>query len=240
MDGKPLPALPTGSTLVALSVEARDHRAALIGHLLKDLHEPDIDSRRDHWLSVFEAVLDDLGKHVKSADWLNAIRRGREFKRSAGLTTNATACDGPTLSQPSDAVIAGKSQGNENREDTSSFDPLRSFQQLRVLAAAPPSPPGQAQVSHLLLCLESHTSHRASTPEDHRFSLAPANVGCTFSVGKFLLPDANKQDEADYILSGLDGLGGKQHFDTLRLSTCLIFSRYVGVTIAIGRRNLYV
>ena len=80
-------------------------------------------SARERWLNIFEDILDDLGKHGKSADWLNAIKRGREFKRSAGLRTTATVCDAsPKLSRPSDAIIedSGKDQGKENREDSRS------------------------------------------------------------------------------------------------------------------------
>src|SRR5882672_3567468 len=97
-DDKPLPALPPGYNLVTLSVAARRHRAALIGHFLKDLHEPSIENHRDNWINAFEDVLDDLGKHLNSADWLNCIKRGRDFKTSTpSLTARTVAPESQSL-----------------------------------------------------------------------------------------------------------------------------------------------
>jgi 1-phosphatidylinositol-3-phosphate 5-kinase len=182
---------------------------------LKDLHEPGIERRGDRWINAFEDALDDLSKHLSSADWLNNVRRGKEFKKSrTSQTIGPSASESPQLN---DGVVedlgADKGKVNEgnNRPDSQPW----ALQQLRILAAAPPSTPGRAHVSHLVLCLEPHGSQTASLTEDQGFRIVPANVGCTFSVGKFLLPDSNRQDDVGNILLGVDDLEGKQYVLTL-------------------------
>jgi len=203
---KPLPLLPAGVNLVTLSVEARNHRAALIAHFLKDLNEPGIESRRERWLKVFEDVLDGLGRHISTADWLSSIKRGTEFKRLAGPRTTATAGEHAIESQRlGRAKVVENSGKDKGKQDNHTDVPSFPLQQLRILAAAPPPPPRQAHISHLVLCLEPHGIHPPSLTEDQGFSIVPANVGCTFSVGNFLLPHSNRQDD---ILVGLDRLEG--------------------------------
>lgn len=211
MDDKPLPVLPAGSKLVILSVEARNHRAALIGHFLKDLHEPGIENRRDGWQTVFENVLDDLAKHIDSADWLNGIKRGAEFKKLARSTKVGQTT--PKSEHLGEAVVDNfeRETGDINQANNRP-DQRLPLQQLRMLTAAPPPPPGQAHVSHLVLCMKPHGIQSLSVTEELGFTIVPANVGCTFSVGNFILPDSNRQDDAGNILFGLDGLEGKRHF----------------------------
>ena len=208
-DDKPLPLLPAGANLVTLSVEARNHRTALIGHFLKDLNEPGIESRRERWLNVFENVLDNMGRHISSADWLNSIKRGTEFKRLAGPRTTATSVEhAPEPQRLNRAKIVEDSGKDKGKQDTHTDVPSFPLQQLRLLVAAPPPPLKQAHISHLVLCLEPHGNHPPSLTEDQGFSIVPANVGCTFTVGNFLLPHSNRQDDAGCILVGLDGLEG--------------------------------
>src|SRR5258707_4406411 len=135
-DDKPLPLLPAGVNLVTLSMKARNHHAALMGHFLKDLNEPGIESRRERWLNVFENVLDSMGKHVNSADWLNSIKRGTEFKRLAGPRTTATAVEHPPDAQRLNrAKIVENSGKDKGKQDNNTNVPSFPCQQLRLLVA---------------------------------------------------------------------------------------------------------
>lgn len=105
-DDKPLPGF-------IVSGNKKSHSAALIGHFLKDLNDPGIESRHDRWLKVFEGVLDNLGKHIHSAD---GIKRGTEFKKLTGSRTTTTPGQKATESQQlNGAEVAGSSERDKGK-----------------------------------------------------------------------------------------------------------------------------
>ena len=191
MANKPLPALPS-PTLTTLSVDARNHRARLLQHFFSDIHEPQIESKRDKWLNALEEALDDLSLHFSRGDWLSSIRRGRGSKQT-------------TLSSHAVTVSDNKEQGEHDKPLPESPDePLKKLRLLITRSAPPPTEP---RGGHLVLCL---SPHHPIPSEGTGFAIVPATIGCKFSGGSFSL----HQDESDStVLYGLDGLGGNvPHF----------------------------
>lgn len=201
---KPLPTLPI--ILTTLSVEARNHRAALIVHFLNDLHEPSIENQRDRWLHVFEEVLDNLGQNIDSEEWLIRIRKGKELKRS--LTKHTTKdSDTRTGTEENMKVTAGATTDPKELPEIPPSSSLQPFQQLCTLASRTAPPVEEICPGHLLLCLAPHGSRLPLPTEADGFDILPANIGCTFSSGNFMLQDSSPADGA--ILFGLDGLESK-------------------------------
>ncbi|SRR6266511_3100069 len=201
---KPLPTLPIILPDPAtLSVEARHHRAALIDHFLNDLHDASIENQRDRWLHVFEEVLDDLGRSIDSEEWLTRTRKGKELKRS--LTKHTTRDPNTQKGEVNAKVAGGTTRGTTSPKELPEIprsSSLQPFQQLFTLASRPVPPVGPG---HLLLCLAPHGS--LPTKGDS-FDIVPANIGCTFSSGNFMLKDSSQADGT--ILFGLDDFESEQ------------------------------
>lgn len=214
---KPLPTLPID--LTALSVEARNHRAALIVHFLNDLHEPSIENQRDRWLYVFEDVLDNLGRNINSGEWLVRTRKGKELKRSL---TNHTTKDSDTLKGAEENIKVAQGITTDPKElpEILRSSSLQPFQQLCKLASRPVPPAEEICPGHLLLCLAPHGTRLPLPTEDDGFDIVPANIGCTFSSGNFMLHDSSPADGT--ILFGLDGLESELRPLTLRQMRSLI------------------
>jgi len=197
---KPLPALPGGPDLTTLSVEARNHRARLIGHFLNDLHEPGIQSRREGWLYALEEALDGLGHHISRGEWLNAIKREKSTKLRLQEVAQKQSDDD---SQPPERELGAESKPLPERPEP----PLKV---LRNLASRPALPVGEPRVGHLVLCLTPYGSHSALPTEDSGFDIVPANIGCDFASAIFSLQESS-QDEVSSVLYGVEGLQGERN-----------------------------
>jgi 1-phosphatidylinositol-3-phosphate 5-kinase len=82
VDYKPLPAIPPPNiNLTTLSIDARGHRSRLLYHFLAETHDPEIDSKREAWVCVFEDVLDEMGSCLHKGGWLAEFRKTREARR---------------------------------------------------------------------------------------------------------------------------------------------------------------
>ncbi|KAF4621994.1 hypothetical protein D9613_009505 [Agrocybe pediades] len=192
---KPLPALPLSCPLAVLSVDSRNHRARLLKHFLADIHEPGIESRRDGWVYVFEEVLDELSNQISREDWLGAIKRGRQLKRSL-------QADPGTITRSSSV------EGGESEKDKEVLNPepeISPFKRLLNLASRPALPLGEKRAGHLLLCVSPHGSSVPVPTEDAGFDLVPANIGCIFAPGTFSLR-TTEHGENHTVLYGLGGL----------------------------------
>ncbi|KDR71610.1 hypothetical protein GALMADRAFT_253980 [Galerina marginata CBS 339.88] len=196
-DHKPLPALPASYALATLSVEARNHRGRLIQRFLSDIHEPGIQNRRDDWVYVFEEVLDELSYQLSRGDWLASVKRGKRKARSQGRSA----------SEGKPPAVEAAANGDEAKA-LPSTPPLNQLQSLAARPALAES------AGHLLLCVAPHGSRLPLPTEDSGFDILPANIGCSFSSGSFVLQ--NVEDEFEntilYGLSGFDALD-----DNLRL-----------------------
>ncbi|KAH9475049.1 1-phosphatidylinositol 3-phosphate 5-kinase FAB1 [Psilocybe cubensis] len=209
---KPLPDLPPN---YALSVESRNHRAGLIRHFLEDIHEPGIEARRDGWVCVFEEALDEMSEEIERENWLAAVKRGKQLKKSLGKPSSSskTIRATPVRAPPEAAKDSSKEDttaGSQTSKDDTNILASTStgpspFQRLFDLNSRPHIPAGKHRPGHLLLCLSPHGRRLPLPTEDSGFDVLPANIGCTFSPATFTLKKTETESETT-ILYGLDGL----------------------------------
>ena len=125
---KPLPALPLGPNPTTLSVDSREHRSQIIRHVLGEIQDATLDSRRDEWVTSIEEALDDLSASISRGDWLHGLKKERR-RRRAKIDRHATVkaaqkmtCPPSTMSRRSSSV-QGEGQG---RPPVPSFDGSKS------------------------------------------------------------------------------------------------------------------
>lgn len=176
-DQKPLPQLPEESLLGSgvLTVDARTHRGRLIRHFLTDVQNQDIESRRDGWAYVLEEVLDDFGRQLSQGDWMESLKQAQSRRMRQGLNGRGANVEGqekPLPPRPSETMTR-----------------LQKLMRRRSRVG---------ENGHLLLCV---TPYGRQAIEDNGFHLLPANIGCDFLPGSFVVQE-------DTVLYGLDGLEG--------------------------------
>ncbi|KAJ7625739.1 hypothetical protein FB45DRAFT_922194 [Roridomyces roridus] len=182
------PRLTTNTTPphpMALSVDARRHRRAVLRYLLSEDISQD---SRDEWLDALEGALDELGEAAGRGKWLAGIKRNRV--RLGRDSPKGTLSRTDTDSSSSSATNESAASETTNRIAT-----------LRLVAAQSTPPSFPSGPNHLLLCAAPQGS-RIAFPlpkEDSGFAIVPSQVGCLFAAGNFALSDDGDMD----ILYGL-------------------------------------
>ncbi|KAK7007378.1 hypothetical protein R3P38DRAFT_3325358 [Favolaschia claudopus] len=205
-DHKPLPEIPippvvpvvaTPPNLTTLSVDAREHRARFIRHVLS---EAEVDDGEDLWKATLEDALDSLSDAVTRGRWLAGLKRGHVTRRrdEEPQRSNLFLTRTDTMSSAASSLRSIVSSPVAFPEDPT----VEALRQIRDLASQPALPNPKTESKHLLLCLAPLGSRIAVPNEDSGFDLIPANVGCVFKPSVYSLPE-DDSDEPSSILYGL-------------------------------------
>lgn len=211
---KPLPALPNPSpnpTLQStLSLDARDHRGKLIRYFLADATVSEHEHGRGHavggrqdpggWAWVIEEALDGMGYALGREGWLGRVRRGNAVKR-AKREALLTVSDRSRQEEKGKGKEKEKDKSDSQQNKPLPEEPVSPLKLLRTLAVRPARPPSDGKAAHLVLCVAPHGSPTALPAEDSGFDIVPANSGCVFTPGSFVL-------QSDGVLFGLDDVDG--------------------------------
>ncbi|KAF7358551.1 hypothetical protein MVEN_00906500 [Mycena venus] len=207
-DHKPLPAIPAipqvayVPNLTTLSVDAREHRARFIRHILS---ESDLDDGEDSWAVALEDALDSLSDAVSRGRWLAGVKRGHATRRREPQQRPRQSLSRTDTMSSSASSALQSIMSEETAESIVAFPQSPSvdaLRQIRALAAQPAPPNSKPEPKHLLLCMAPLGSRIAIPNEDSSFDLIPANIGCVFKAAVFSLPE-DDSDEPSSILYGL-------------------------------------
>jgi 1-phosphatidylinositol-3-phosphate 5-kinase len=194
VDQKPLPALPPNPTI--LSIDANAHRRRLIRHLLSDIHEPGIESKRDGWTSVLEEVLDELGTCLDRSNWLSGIMKARRLRRDAIQRERAEKdAKPPDVAKPKKLIKTHSSSGESHASTDRDPKEVQSSEGSHKAGSSKELPSGPLPTllnpvgKQLLLCVAPLGSRLPTPTEDSGFAIVPAEINCTFVDGTFTLPD---------------------------------------------------
>lgn len=209
MDSKPLPAIPTSLQATKLSVGAREHRGRFIRHILTEGQA----SSLENWACALEDSLDQLGDSIDRGGWLSGLKRARiagKGKFNAVKLQKPSAEDAKvdTGKGKGRLSVSGSFSSHEQQDSmvssTEEVDKVpQILEQIRSLVSQPIIPSPTPTPKHLLLCLKPLGSRIALPAEDSGFDLIPANVGCMFTAGTFVLPEG-PEDAASHFLCGFN------------------------------------
>ncbi|KAF5320160.1 hypothetical protein D9611_010357 [Ephemerocybe angulata] len=192
---KPLPAIPThhdsemSPTTALLSTDFRSHRSRLLHAAFSEI---EVAGGREGWIAAFEDVLDQLSACLSQGNWLRSAKRRRDAKR-AMKEQEERRDDGQDV----------QAKLSENAPIAFPKDP-ETLEHIRRLASAPSPASSDSDIAHLLLCVTPHGNGNGPLPaEDSGFDIVPANIGCSFATGKYIL-----DNEGGNILFGARGAEG--------------------------------
>jgi len=179
---KPLPEVPSPPEL---SNEFRVHRSRILSNILGEAE--DVIGNKEIWVYILEDVLDKLHAVVVGEDWLASIRRRRQAPpvekdlkdEEADDNKGADVSKTPQASPEPELKVAFPSDTNKD-ESQRSLEHIRALVTKKTIGDAP----------LFLLCLTPYTGGPIPA-EDSGFDIIPANNGCTFDVGKFVVEDGS-------------------------------------------------
>ncbi|KAL1729012.1 hypothetical protein EV714DRAFT_274120 [Schizophyllum commune] len=217
---KPLPALPLGPNPTTLSVDSREHRSQIIRHVLGEIQDATLDSRRDEWVVSIEEALDDLSASISRGDWLHGLKKERR-RRRAKIDRHATVKAAQKMTRPPSTMsrrsssVQGEGQGRPPCEavffpstEKPQEDLSKSLEELRAMVSRASTSSSNPSRQHLLLSLAPPGSRAPVPAEDSGFDLIPGHVGCTFRPHVFHLPEAGNPDAENIVLYGLKEYSG--------------------------------
>ncbi|KAG2002409.1 1-phosphatidylinositol-3-phosphate 5-kinase [Coprinopsis cinerea AmutBmut pab1-1] len=197
VNDKPLPEPPRSETSPirsnappVLTTDARFHRGRLLKHILDDIPEQGVQSKKEQWISAFEDALDELGQAMIKGEWLSGLRLGRLAMDSARQSR--------LKSNPVEQKQGEPEATNEQHVFPSISEDLKPLERLQQLVNNRPTTESGDLPRHLVVCVSPHGSRRPIPEEDSGFDIIPANIDCTFTEGSFTF-----QPDGSNVLVGL-------------------------------------